>query len=184
MTAAPEASQTVELLDKNTKRVQSAIAQLRIPALDVRFDAERSRLFRFAGRTFVVAFNRGFFGRGSDFEHLRGRRSLIGVVGQASPVEADRFEAHRLIVLDHRSPSAAQIEIRRLDGSVANAGLARLQGNRLIASISMALPHVPLAGSIEANVRTDGAIRLTKARLSIRTTSQAPSRVPAKPKAT
>jgi hypothetical protein len=173
---ATRGMESLQLLDSDQKHVRIAVRQLHVAALDVDFDASRSRLFRFGTRTFVVAFARDFFGRGEDFEHLRGRRSIVGVVGQAQPVHADRFEAYRLIVLDLRSPSKAKVEVRRTDGSIAHAGSARIAGNRLIASISMAIPRVPLAGSIEGSVAIDGKIRFTKASLSIKTAPKTPGR--------
>lgn len=172
---ATREKETLRLLDRDQKRVRSAIRHLGVAALDIEFDPTRSRLFRFGTRTFVVAFARSFFGRGQDFEHLRGRRSVIGVVSQAQPVHADRFEAYRLIVLDLRS-ARAKVEVRRIDGSIAHAGPARITGNRLIASISMAIPRVPLAGSIEGSISLDGKISLTKASLSFKTTSLTPER--------
>jgi hypothetical protein len=173
---ATRGTESLRLLDSDQKRVRTAIRQLRVAAFDIDFDVARSRLFRFGSRTFVVAFSRDFFGRGKDFEHLRGRRSVIGVVGQAQPVHADRFEAYRLIVLDLRSSRSAKVEVRRTDGSIAHTGPARIAGNRLIASLSMAVPRVRLAGSIEGSIALDGKIRLTKASLSIRTAAQAPER--------
>ena len=173
---ATRGTESLRLLDSDQKHVRTAVRQLRVAALDIDFDVARSRLFRFGTRTFVVAFARTFFGRGEDFEHLRGRRSVIGVVGQAQPVHSDRFEAYRLIVLDLRSSASAKVEVRRTDGSIAHTGRARLVGNRLIASISMAIPRVPLAGSIEGSITLDGKIKLTKASLSIKTASRAPER--------
>ncbi len=173
---APRGMESLRLLDSDQKHVRTAVRQLRVAALDIDFDLARSRLLRFGTRTFVVAFARDFFGRGKDFEHLRGRRSVIGVVGQAQPVHADRFEACRLIVLDLRSSTKAKVEVRRTDGSIAHAGPARIAGGRLIASISIAIPRVPLAGSIEGSIALDGKIRLTKATLSIKTAPKAPER--------
>lgn len=173
MAAQPGAA-TLEPVGRDRKRIAAALGQLHLSGLETKFDVERSRVFRFAGRTFVVAFDRRFFG--PDFEHLRGKRSLVAVVGLAHPVERERFEAHRLVVLDLRDAASPRLEVRRLDGSVAHAGSARIEGKRLFTSIAIGVPRIRLAGSIEGSVGTDGQIRLTAASLSVKTAPQRPGR--------
>lgn len=173
--ATPGAPATVEVLEHDAGRVERLIPQVRVDGLDIDVDAERSRFVRLGSRTFALAFNRAFFGKGTDFEHLRGRRTLVAVLAQAMPTDPGRFEAHRLIVADLRRAGAERLEVRRLDGSVSHTGSVRIEQARLSTSMSMDLPKVPLAGTIAGGITAGGEIRLERASLSLRTTPSNPA---------
>lgn len=171
----PEGADAVEVLEHDPARVERMIPQIHVAGLPVDIDPRRSRFLRLGVRTFGLAFSRSFFGTGGDFEHLRGHRSLVAVLTQATPIDPGRFEAHRLVVIDLRPGVEGRLEVRRLDGSVAHVGRVRIEKDQLSASVSMELPNVPLAGTVTGTIRYGGQISVDGARLSLRTRPRTPT---------